>query len=184
MRVLLFLLFFFVGPFPLMAQPAGNNELQAAEADEVWQNWPTVGEAKLSKLWFDIYKAQLRTPDGQYHSESGQLALVITYLRDISAKRLLSATHDQWLKIGYSEAQIEPWMARLTQIFPSVKKGDQLIFVSMGTNGQFWQQLNNASLQPLATIEDASLDAAFMAIWLSEKTQYPDQRKALTGAQQ
>ncbi|KFZ37029.1 hypothetical protein HR45_13385 [Shewanella mangrovi] len=158
--------------FPAQAEPMLN-----------WRQWPSVGNASLSWLWFDIYHSTLRTPDGVYLSEAAPLALQIQYLRNISAQELLDATREQWQKLGYSKAQIEVWLLELSAIFPSVEEGDQLVYVSAGEHGRFYfQPQGQAHFHSLGHISESTLNRAFIAIWLSPQTAYPKLRRQLIGA--
>lgn len=150
-----------------------------------WQQWPIVGQATLSWLWLDIYSSQLRSPDGKYKLEGDisphPVALEIRYLRDISSTQLLEATEEQWQKQGFSDEKIASWMPTLTAIFPSVKTGEKLIYVTDGTSGEFVYISNSGEQKVVGTIDDESLNDAFLAIWLSPKTEYQTLRQQLLG---
>lgn len=156
-----------------------------------WLQWPAVGEASLSWLWFDIYHSQLRTPSGEYQGITAPLALQIRYQRNIAAEELLDATAEQWQKLGYHNDDIRLWRQHLTAIFPTVAYGDQLVFVSNGRQGRFYFYSHNeaqskgataASYRLLGAIHQPQLNRAFLAIWLAENSQYPQLRQQLIGA--
>lgn len=150
-----------------------------------WQQWPIVGQATLSWLWLDIYSSQLRSPDGKYKLEGDisphPVALEIRYLRDISSTQLLEATEEQWQKQGFIDEKIASWMPTLTAIFPSVKTGEKLIYVTDGTSGEFVYISDSGEQKVVGTIDDESLNDAFLAIWLSPKTEYQTLRQQLLG---
>lgn len=144
-----------------------------------------VGRATLSWLWLDIYSSQLRTPDGTYQQATDvsphPLALEIRYLRDIDREDLVDATRDQWQKIGYTSEQIDAWIPVVETLLPNVLSGEKLVYVSDGRHGQ----MIHYSLQDqgivLGAVNDERLNEAFLSIWLSPKTQYPDLRNQLIG---
>ncbi|WP_417760240.1 chalcone isomerase family protein [Shewanella sp.] len=155
----------------------------SAQASSTWSQWPSVGQASLSWLWFDIYHSTLRTPSGQYAGLQAPLALQIRYQREISAQELLDATREQWQKLGYTTEQIEPWLRQLATIFPNVTEGDQLVYVSAGNSGHFYYQAKRQhQFERVGQITEAALNQAFIAIWLSPQTEYPKLRQQLIGA--
>ncbi|MCH1925133.1 chalcone isomerase family protein [Shewanella sp. C32] len=154
-----------------------------AAASATWTQWPSVGQASLSWLWFDVYHSTLRTPSGQYDGQQAPLALQIRYQREISAQELLDATSEQWQKLGYSTEQIAPWLKQLSAIFPNVTEGDQLVYVSAGEAGDFYYQAKHQSgFKLLGQVTEPALNQAFIAIWLSPQTEYPKLRQQLIGA--
>ncbi len=153
--------------------------------DDEWQRWPVVGQASLSWFWLDIYSSQLRSPDGKYDQSKDitphPVALEIRYMRDISNAQLLDATEEQWQNLGFSKQQIKRWISQLSGIFPSVKMGEILAYVTDGRVGKFIYTPNGREPQILGHISDEQLNDAFLAIWLSTKTEYPKLRQQLIG---
>ncbi|QSX34558.1 chalcone isomerase family protein [Shewanella avicenniae] len=162
---------------PVLAAPV------KAEPTQEWVTWPSVGQAKLSWLWFDIYHSTLRSPSGRYEGDGSTVALQIVYQRDISAEELLKATEEQWQQLGFTDEQVAQWLPQLSAIFPSVNQGDQLVYVSSANKGRFyWRQQASSTFEPLAHIDNPQLDSAFLAIWLSPNSAYPKLRQQLIGA--
>jgi hypothetical protein len=140
------------------------------------QNWTRVGEAELSVLWFDIYKAELLTPDGIYSDAKIALILKLDYRRSISRKDLLQETRKQIQKFARTE-QVDTWLNKLLQIWPDIRKGDQLIFwLDSEGSGHFF--LNTGWI---GSLKDPAFSSAFIKIWLSDKSSYPDLAKQLRG---
>ncbi|EFP98589.1 chalcone isomerase family protein [Vibrio caribbeanicus] len=151
-----------------------------------WREWPKAGSAELSVLFFDVYSSELYTPDGDYIVEDDitphPLALSITYKRDISKAALVEATVEQWNKLGYDQTLIPGWEEIVTNIFPGVSEGHNLTYVTNGVKGSFfYSPAENEQSRLIGTIEDEKLNDAFLAIWLSPKTEYPKLRKGLIG---
>lgn len=141
-----------------------------------WFTWPTVGESTLKWGWWNIYTAELKTPTGKYVKSDPNVALIIRYLRDIDKSDLLLATDKQWQHLGISLQQRQQWLSVLAQQWPSVKQGDRLVFVRTTTGGRFYQHR-----QPLGETLSIPMSNAFLAIWLSIKTDYPKLRLQLLG---
>lgn len=149
-----------------------------------WQRWQPVGKATLTWGPFTVYDSQLFTPAGTFTPQQWPLALVITYRRDISHQDLTQATEEQWQaqNIG-TLSQRQAWITALNRLWPDVTDGTRLAFQASQQGGQFyWQAPGIASpIKPLGQPFDPAFRDAFLAIWLSEKTTYPDIRRALTG---
>jgi hypothetical protein len=139
------------------------------------QDLQKVGDARL-KVWFwDIYESSLYTASGQYNEADYPIALQIDYLRDISSEDLVEATVEQWQKQGLDDKRMSQWIERITELWPDIRKGDQLIFrVDDNQKGRFYY-----NQQPLGEIEDTGFSAAFLGIWLSPDTEYPKLRQKL-----
>ncbi len=154
-----------------------------------WADWPVIGQATLSWLWFDIYSSQLRTPDGHYKQVSDDVtphpvALEIRYLRDISSKDLLEETQTQWERLGYDTVQTNAWLTLLAEMMPSVKTGERLVYISEGRTGQLYYLNQRGQQRLLGKVENQQMNDAFLSIWLSPKAEYPKLRNQLIGIKQ
>ncbi|SIS75742.1 chalcone isomerase family protein [Neptunomonas antarctica] len=140
------------------------------------QNWTRVGEAELSILWFDVYKAELLTPDGFYSDDNKPLILNLNYRRNISRKDLLQETRKQIQQFAGTE-QVDHWLNKLLQIWPDILKGDQLTFwLDSEGDGHFFYNKGW-----IGSLKDPAFSSAFIKIWLSDKSNYPDLAKQLRG---
>ncbi|WP_062265251.1 chalcone isomerase family protein [Endozoicomonas arenosclerae] len=150
--------------------------IESFASSAVWDRWKTVGESQLTWGFWVIYDSELRTPEGIYSPEQSQLALKITYRRNIDKDDLLQATDDQWKHLGIKENRREIWLSELAGIWPDIRKGDHLLFVLNNGEGFFYQagKLLGSSIEN----EHAK---AFVDIWLSDETAYPGLRDQLTG---
>lgn len=141
------------------------------------QNWQRIGEADLSILWFDVYNAELLSADGRYVGTKTPLILKLNYRRNISQRDLLDETQKQIEKFART-AQTDRWLAKLSQIWPNIKKGDQLAFwVDQKNIGHFFYNANW-----IGSLEDPAFSSAFIQIWLSDNSSYPDLAKKLRGS--
>ncbi len=137
-----------------------------------------VGETELTVMWFRIYQAELYTDSGKYTGIEAPLWLQLTYLRNIKQSKLLSETQAQWHDLGLDQQHdLAPWLAKLKQLWPSVRKGDQLLFVMEPKRSLFY--LND---KLLGQIDDPAFGPAFAAIWLAPNANYSKNRLELIGA--
>lgn len=164
---------------------ATDHSASSADTQPAWSTWQVVGRAQLKWLFFDVYQSQLLTPNGRYSVSDGvstsPLALYIRYQRSIDKQELLDATKEQWQTMGIFNAQSPDWLVRLGEIFPSVNDGDRLVYQSEKQNGRFYFSQQNKPFKPIGAIDDAALNEAFLAIWLSPKSAYPNLRRQLIG---
>lgn len=164
---------------------SAQSSTPTSQDNQNWDGWKTVGKSSLSWFVFDIYRSELKTPDGIYEETTDvsphPMALLISYLRDISKQQLLDATQEQWQHLGYSSVQQEKWIATLSGILPNVSKGERLIYISDGASGQFhFYDVANQTTH-LGDITNEQLNDAFLSIWFSPDTEYPKHRKQLLG---
>lgn len=136
-----------------------------------------VGEGRLSVLFWDIYEIQLFSSDGRYDPQQ-PVALVLNYLRSVSGRDIAEASIDEIRKQGvFDTGTIADWHAQLTQLFPDIAKGDQLVgSFDPNTGSQF--HLNGTLI---GVIDDPELSRRFFDIWLSEATSQPRLREQLLG---
>lgn len=156
----------------------------SALAATPWGAWQQVGRATLSWGPFEVYHSQLLTPDGKYQTGKWPQALVIEYLRSIDHQELTKATEEQWQALGIlAEAQKNGWPDAVQNTWPDVSNGSEIVFVATEKGGQFYSQPANSVLStPVGRTFSPAFRDAFLAIWLSPATQYPDLRSKLTGA--
>lgn len=137
----------------------------------------TVGKARLSFLWFDIYDAELMNKRGQFQALKGPLLLKIRYLRDISQQELIAETDKQWNRQQVAQELRDQWLARLDQIYPDIRSNDSLAFY-MDDLGSGYFYLNQRFI---GAIENPDFSRAFLNIWLAENSHYPSLTRQLTG---
>jgi hypothetical protein len=170
-------------PLPKLS-PASTQSLKVKDAPK-WLDWKVVGRAQLKWIFFDLYQSKLLTPSGHYREKDGisvgPLALYIRYQRAIDKQNLLKATEEQWQKMGLKMPASNAWQAQLEKIFPSVRDGDRLVYQSDGHLGQFFFSAQDGPFYLIGQIQDPKLNQAFLAIWLSPKSNYPSLRLQLLG---
>ena len=86
------------------AEPASSavTETPVTKPDAVaLEVWPTVGQARLKILFWNVYDSVLSTPTGTWQ-DKGPYQLALTYLRDIPAQQLVDETEKAWRDQGRS----------------------------------------------------------------------------------
>lgn len=143
-----------------------------------WQSLRTVGQGEMEWLWFKLYDATFYSHSGRYQPGDYPQALTLTYARAISRQDLLSATADEWQRLGLgSESQRQQWLRQLAGFWPDVAAGDQLTFyIDAEGKGHFWWQD-----RPLGTLADPQFSSAFLAIWLADNSRDPALTRRLRG---
>ncbi|MGR5110510.1 chalcone isomerase family protein [Vibrio jasicida] len=170
----------------LFVMPSQAQTITGTSALPMWQQWQTVGEAQLTWFVFDVYKSTLKAPDGQYLVSNDvsphPFALEINYQRDISKQQLLDVTDEQWQKLGFTRAYRQAWISKFGTMFPNIKKGDELTYLTDGKTGRLiYRQAGSKPYQIVGYVKDERLNDAFLSIWLSPKTEFPKLRKQLIG---
>ncbi|MCK7458446.1 chalcone isomerase family protein [Idiomarina aminovorans] len=152
------------------------NLLAADCTTSVPEKFKRVGETRLSVYFWDVYDATLYSPSGTYKKEERQ-ALLLEYLRDIKAKDLIETTEEEWQKLGLNSDNHAKWLAKLDSIWPDIEEGDCLLLVEKSDGTAAFYQGDKL----LGEVEDKHFTEQFLAIWLSEKSRFESERKALIG---
>ena len=140
------------------------------------QAWPTVGQARLKILFWNVYDSVLSTPSGTW-DDAGPYQLALTYLRDIPAQQLVDETEKAWRDQGRSHPDENQWLQDLLLLWPDVAEGDTLVLaVDVAGNNAFW--LNNSAL---GSIDHPDFGAFFGGIWLDADSPRPALRAKLIG---
>lgn len=137
-------------------------------------NFKTVGEARMSHLFWDIYDAKLLTPNGVYQPGQYPIVLSLTYLRDIDASDIVQATNEQWKHLGQNEL-VGRYDQQLLGMWPDIKQGDNLslLVTSEGNANFYYNQIK------VGQIQNENFSRQFLAIWLSPNTSQPRMRDQL-----
>lgn len=149
------------------------------------KNLTKVGVGEMDYLFWTVYRAEYYREDIDAMSqktspnvlESDRVkALKIEYFKAIKSQVLIDATIDQWQSLGYPNTEIKSWVDKLRKIWPDVGVGNTLTVVVKKHDSHFYF---NDSL--IGSIDDKRFGGAFLSIWLSKNTSYPDLRLQLLG---
>lgn len=151
--------------------------LTSAVAKPLPQEMKLIGEAELKVLWFRVYNARLESPQGAFVSASMPLLLTLEYQRDISKQDLLEETRKQWQRAGIEPDDQAVWLASLTELWPDIRRHDSLGFYQDADgDGHFYY-----NQRYLGSIRNNRFSRAFLNIWLSENSDFPQFTRQLTG---
>jgi hypothetical protein len=150
---------------------------------ETWRdaipNAKLVGQGEFRWFLFDVYGAKLWSERLPF-TMNVPFALELTYRRHITSKQFVDSTIDEIKRIfgkSYSDEKLAQWRKELTNMFPDVYDGDQLIGVYLPDRGCLFF---NKSEQ-IAKIDDPELAKAFFAIWLDKRSRDTNLRELLLG---
>ncbi len=136
------------------------------------------GESLFRYFGFAVYKARLWvSPQFKPTDLTGQpFALALDYQRDFAGADIAERSLTEMKRAGgFSDAQGAQWLAKMKEVFPNIRKGDQLLGIHVpGVGARF---LHNG--QPLAEVRDTEFSRRFFGIWLSPNTSEPALRSAL-----
>lgn len=140
-----------------------------------YPDWKSIGTAKLTVLWFDVYQAELSSQTGVYDSNKS-FKLTLTYLRDFEADDLVEETFKQ-MPGPITQSKAKNWQRRLLTLWPDVKEQDSISFLKdeLGHSHFYYNQTY------LGAIEDPLFAEQFAAIWLAPTSEYPKLAKQLKG---
>ena len=138
--------------------------------------WQEVGRVRFSVLFWKVYDSRLLTLTGDYDENSYPKQLEITYLRDIDKQDLVDNTEKQWQHLNYSAEQYREYLPWLSEVWPDIKKGQQLSIVVDQDTSQFY--FNG---QAIGQPRSRTFGDMFLAIWLSPNTSEPKLRTELIG---
>lgn len=156
----------------LVTAASASDELMAEQ-----HHWQPIGESTFSVLFWDIYQAQLYSPDGRYRGIRGPLKLSLTYLRPLSAGQIVDATRRQWQRLGYLDAQAIEWLKAIATVLPDIGDREQLSFELLADGRAVLRHNHNI----LHHFPSDKVNERFLAIWLSPVNGYPRLTRELTG---
>lgn len=122
---------------------------------------------------YDIYFCNNKTPKAFYQNIWGeQFALVIDYNKNISKQRLVDASIEQIKKHNQiTESDAQNIVKKLSEIFPEVKKGDQIS--ALYFEGVVTLEHNK---KRIGIIADKTFAKQFVNIWLKPENEFKKMR--------
>lgn len=154
-----------------------NQSLSAFIQGELPQS-RLAGEGLLRWFGFQVYEASLFVDEQFNHANpvDNPIALALKYKRSFEGSQIANRSADELETLGLgSVVQRKEWTRAMTQVFPNVNEGDEIIgILRADQRTQFF--LNR---QAIGTINDLSFGPAFFSIWLDERTSVPKLRAQL-----
>lgn len=139
-------------------------------------NAKTVGEGRFKFLMWNLYDAKLYAENGTFNKDQS-FALELSYLRDLSGKKIADQSAEEMRKIGAkNEIKLATWHSQMRDIFPDVEQGEEITAIKSKNTTIFYKN----SLE-IGRIKDIEFSQYFFDIWLSKDTSTPNLRKKLLG---
>jgi hypothetical protein len=150
------------------------------QVTQALDNAKLMGHGTLRWFGLRVYDGQLwsNSEPESFNYKRDAAWLELKYARDFTGTDIAQRSIEEMENVGAgTEAQRKQWLARLSEIFPDVKKGHTLS--ALHTPGKSLQLFRNGL--PLTRVDDPELAEAFMGIWLDPKTSAPEMRRELIG---
>jgi len=164
----LFLLVTFWQITPLMAAAQKPPELR-----NLIESKRPYGEAKLTRLLWDIYDISLWT-DADVWSPQNPYAITIHYLRSFTTDQLVDKTIEEMKRLG-APFDLESYRKKLEEHFPNVREGDRITaFFEPGSKVTFFFNGSDRG-----NVNNVNFAKYFSDIWLSLETEEPEAREGL-----
>jgi len=132
------------------------------------------GKGRMTYFGFHIYDATFYR---SHNPNQPFFALQIHYQKSFSGIAIAKSTEDEMKKVGVPDAQASIWGKELSQIFPNITSGENLLAIydsSLGTRF-FYND------RDIGRVSGPDFAKAFFAIWLDPKTSEPKLRRELLG---
>lgn len=159
------------GALAATAPPELSRELPGAQLQ---------GQGRLTFLGLHLYDARLWS--GQAPVSAGwpsvPMALELVYARSIKGSQIAERSLKEMKRLSDTPpTRAAEWLSGMKQLFPDVKKGDQITGLHLpGIGARFFV---NGQLK--GDLRDPEFARLFFGIWLSDKTPEPALRDALLG---
>lgn len=136
-----------------------------------------VGQGVLSYAFWDVYKATLYAPRGEW-DPSRPYALSIEYFRDIKGKDIADRSVQEIRRQGLiDKVRLSAWSEQMKLIFPNVHEGTVLSAIYIPGNETIFYHGH----KKIGTIKDEDFGKHFFAIWLDKTASAPELRLLLLG---
>ena len=140
-------------------------------------NAQMVASGRLTVFLFDVYDASLYTANGK-RQVVPPYALKLAYLRDIKGEKIADqSTEEIRNQAQVDEVTLADWHSQMRNIFPNVKKGDNITGIYKSPNECVFYKNDSH----IGQINNKQFCAAFFSIWFGENTSQPSLRNQLIG---
>ena len=140
----------------------------------LFAQWINIGKADYNWGPFHVYSLFLYTENGQYQENERPLMLSFKYAKPVEGKNFAITLIKEINKLGISKNNTAKWLEELQQNLPDFSPNDTLSYIALADVGYF--VLNDTILHHEF---DSEFNAAFMAIWLSPNSNFPQLREQL-----
>lgn len=156
------------------------DESVISEESALLNEMKLIGRADLSVLWWDVYNAELYNRDGIYQGLVSSLVLKLNYQQNISRQDLIEATEKEFKrqKPVLTDEQRGAAIKAFENYWPDIAKGDSLTFFLRDGGGVFYH-----NGKTIGEVDSEVIARAFLNIWLSEESSYPELSVQLRGVE-
>lgn len=136
-----------------------------------------VGESRFRAFFFHVYDAKLFA-DNKNFSFNKPFILSLDYNLRIKGEDLAKTSDKEIRRIGFEdETRLAGWFNQMNDIFPDVKKGDNITGVYRPNAETIFLHNGNVA----GVVKDKEFGKWFFGIWLNENTREPKLREKLLG---
>ena len=148
-----------------------------AELDRHGQAWAHTGSASVGFLLWQVFDADLWAPDGRFGWDA-PLALSLIYRTDFSARELTDSTIEEMERIaGWQPERLAEFRSEIGPCMTDVGDGDRFTAASPEPD-RIVLYLNG---EQRCELTEAGLRRAYLGIWLSQNSRFPDESRKLIG---
>jgi len=136
-----------------------------------------VGKSEFQFLFWHFFDAALWTPDGQFDWRQ-PMTLSLVYRTDFSAEDLTDSTIEEMARVSdWSEERLATFRTEVAPCMTDVDEGDRFTAHSPSTD-EIVLYLNG---QERCRWQAPGLRQAYIGIWLSERSRFPEKSARLMG---
>lgn len=162
----------------LLPMLAVANPTRPAELGRVDANLEHVGSGSVGFLFWDAFDANLWAPEGRFSWER-PAALSLTYRTDFSKQKLTDSTIKEMKRIaGWKPERLADFRADIAPCMTDVVAGDRFTAASPEPD-RIVLYLNG---KQRCELMEPGLRRAYLGIWLSQNSRFPDESRKLIGA--
>ncbi len=156
---------------------AAANPMRPAELDRQGMDLEHAGSGSVGFLFWQFFDADLWATGGRFSWEKPS-ALSLTYRTEFSARELTESTIEEMARInGWPEERLTAFRADIAPCMSDVSDGDRFTAASPSPD-RIVLYLNGSERCDLSM---PGLRRAYLNIWLSQNSRFPDQSRKLTG---
>lgn len=162
----------------LLPMLAAANPMRPAELGQMSAEMEHVGSSSVGFLFWDAFDANLWAPEGRFSWER-PAALSLTYRTDFSKRKLTDSTIKEMKRIaGWKPERLADFRANIAPCMSDVVAGDRFTAASP-TPDRIVLYLNG---EQRCDLTEPGLRRAYLGIWLSQNSRFPDESRKLMGA--
>lgn len=140
----------------------------------LYAQWFNIGKADYNWGPFHVYTLFLCTESGSYQENERPLMLTFKYAKPVEGKNFAITLVKEIDKLKMTQTDSKKWLEPLQNVLPDFSPNDSLSYIALADKGYF---VLNDTVLPYEF--DEEFNKVLTAIWLSEKSNYPQLRQQL-----